>query len=218
MDDRASEDQQRFPSVGRFAELFVTGSDEPDLSKRRNLYHRPVERSTDLQLSRTHTEMTSKNQQEGQIGRRLRGQKWFWAILAAAFLVVAGIFMLKALALTFRRAPSIGCLANLQSIQIAAKAWADEHHTNRLPADFALFASRLSAPGVLKCPADGSRPGIANWSEPPSTNISYIINSEGAFTDSTNEYVVCVHHHYAVMGNGKLSHTYNAGMIIPTRP
>jgi hypothetical protein len=152
--------------------------------------------------------------------RRPSWLKWCVGSFLALFVVaIAGALVLQVMARAFARAPSIGCLQNLTSIHLAARAWADERHSNRLPTDFILFTNQIGSPKVLKCQADYEHAGISAWSDMPSTNISYVILTNGASDDSSNEYVVCREHHYAVMGDGRVSHVYKLnGTVVSTKP
>jgi hypothetical protein len=139
-------------------------------------------------------------------------------LIVVVVLGVAAVLMLAALAQAFVRAPSINCLSNLKVIHLAARVWAQDHETNTLPTDFILFTNQLTLPKLLKCQADHQHAGILAWSDLPSSTISYVIFPTGAFKDSKNEYVRCTHHQYAVMGDGRASHVYRWGKIVPTKP
>ena len=132
--------------------------------------------------------------------------------LAIIILVVVGYVFLLWLAETFAHTQQITCLHNLRVIQLEAALWADDHHTNRLPSDVLLLTNklgRLGGPELLRCPADFHAQRISAWSGLTQSNISYVINVEDAFLDSTNIYVSCPTHQYAVTGNGKASHRYS---------
>ena len=147
-------------------------------------------------------------------------QKWCVSIvITIVVLVVAGCLLLHLLARAFAHAPSIDCLQNLKSIHYAATVWADERHTNRLPDEFILFTNHLHDPKVLRCQIDYGHQKISVWSELTHSNISYVINTNGGFMDSTNEYVVCPLHHFSVKGYGLLSHRYKwiDGAIVPRK-
>jgi hypothetical protein len=126
--------------------------------------------------------------------------------LGLVVIVIAGFLALQLLARQVANAPTTTCLWHLREIRSAALFWAAEHHTNQLPTDFALFAAQLGDPKLLKCPWDFGQAAASTSSELSPSNTSYVIMARGAVRDSTNEYVVCSYHHYAIMGNGELSH------------
>ena len=129
----------------------------------------------------------------------------FGVLVGLVLLGVFGFIVLHLLAREVANAPTSSCLSHLRSIHGAALCWAEEHHTSQLPTDFALFSAQLGDPKLLRCPWDDTHTNLSAWSS-LSSNISYVLMSSGAAVDGTDAYVVCTFHHYAIMGNGELSH------------
>src|SRR5438045_2244442 len=64
------------------------------------------------------------------------------------------------------------CQEQLNTVMIAAQAYADLHN-NRLPPDFTSLSNKLGDAAVLACPTDPQHPPASDWSALRKTNVSY---------------------------------------------
>lgn len=75
------------------------------------------------------------------------------------------------------KALSTACINNLKQIGLAARMWANDHHTNALPIDWLAMKNELNTPKILTCPADTNRARAASWEQFDAASISYELPS-----------------------------------------
>ncbi len=75
------------------------------------------------------------------------------------------------------KAMSTACINNLKQIGLAARMWANDHHTNALPIDWLVMKKLLNTPRILTCPADTGRTSATSWDQFDGTSVSYELPS-----------------------------------------
>ena len=101
-----------------------------------------------------------------------------------------------------RRAQSIQCGNQMSSIGFGARLWADEEG-GKLPSYFLSFSNEISAPFILHCPADTTRPILRSWAEVTPENISYEIVAPGIAATNTDTVLFrCKVHGHLGYGDG----------------
>ena len=94
------------------------------------------------------------------------------------------------------------CLDDLKQIGGAARQWATTHN-GVFPADFSSLSNQLGTPQRLRCPSDGTKVLVRNWSQLRSTDISYVYVSPNLNDTRPNVVVArCPVHGHVVLSDG----------------
>jgi hypothetical protein len=108
-----------------------------------------------------------------------------------------------------QHADSMVCINNLKQIGVAARIWANEYGTDKLPSDLISISNQLVTPNILICRADHSRVAATNWAVFTTNSTSYEILAPG-LRDGDREiaYIRCKIHNYVVFGDGSVEMEY----------
>lgn len=109
-----------------------------------------------------------------------------------------------------KKADTTKCINNLKQIGLAARMWANDHHTNALPLDWMAIRKELSTPKVLTCPGDTGRTPALTWEQFDGSSVSYELPS--AAPDEREPYIVysrCPIHGSVGLSDGSVMSTFD---------
>lgn len=117
-----------------------------------------------------------------------------------------------ALAVARERARSILCINHLKQVGLAARVWATDRASGRLPASWEEMQAELGSPRILFCPSQTDVETPADWSAfDPATATYRMLNAGASDGDPETPYVECPVHGHRVLADGSVRQGQRGG-------
>lgn len=119
-------------------------------------------------------------------------------VIVACVLFLAAL-LLPALALSKHRSARVGCVSNLEQVNIAFRIWEGDHNdkypmavsvtnggamelieTGNVARVFQVMSNELRTPKILVCPNDPDRTFATNWNDLNGSHISYFVSPDAS--------------------------------------